>query len=167
MSAAAQAQLMTPWVRRFTSTELLIVLAFLFTSFPFIEKLRIGGLIESILITVVLLSAVMAISGRRNVAVIALLLAIPTLAGRWIHHFRPDLLPPELFLIGGMALILFVTWNLLSFALTAKEVNIEVLCASISAYLLLGCLCTFAYCLGAEVLPDAFLSIVASAPDKS
>ena len=89
-------------------------------------------------------------------SIIALVLAIPAIAGRWINHFRPDLVPPPVFLVAGLALIAFVVANLLRFVLRAPSVNTEVLCASISAYLMLGLLWTIAYWLVAQVTPNAF-----------
>ena len=61
-----------------------------------------------------------------------------------------------MFLIAGLALIAFVVANLLRFVLRAPSVNTEVLCASISAYLMLGLLWTVAYWLVAQVTPNAF-----------
>jgi hypothetical protein len=49
-----------------------------------------------------------------------------------------------------------VVANLLRFVLRAPSVNTEVLCASISAYLMLGLLWTVAYWLVAQVTPNAF-----------
>jgi hypothetical protein len=143
-------------VRRFSAVELLIALVALFASFPFLERLRVGPILESILLTIALLSAVFAIAGRGPVLIIAIALAAPALIGRWIHHFRPDLLPPEVFLIGAIVLVVFVICNLLLFVVRAASVDMEVLCASISAYLLLGLGWTFAYWLIAELIPGAF-----------
>jgi len=143
-------------LRKFSSIELLIALFALFVSIPFSEPLRAGVLIESILISIVLISAVFTIAASRRALLIAIVLALPTLAGRWIHQFRPDVMPPELFLIGAILLVLFVIINLLQFVLRASTVNTEVLCASISAYLLLGLLWTFGYWLVAEIVPNAF-----------
>jgi hypothetical protein len=53
-------------------------------------------------------------------------------------------------------LIAFVVVNLLRFVLRAPSVNLEVLCASISAYLMLGLIWTIAYWLVAQVTPTAF-----------
>lgn len=139
----------------------------LFASFPFVEKLRAGEFIKSILLTLVLLSGVRAIAGRGRILTIALSLAVPTLAARWIHQYRPDLLPPEVFLVGAIILVLFVIYHLLLFVLRAGEVTIEVLCASISAYLLLGLAWTFAYWLVAELIPGAFSLNVTAGADGS
>ena len=145
-----------PRFHRFSTVELLVALALLFFFFPFVEEVKGGDVIVSILLSLVLLSAVLAVADRKGVFFIALVLAIPAIAGRWINHFRPDLVPPAVFLIAGLALIAFVVANLLLFVLRAPSVNTEVLCASISAYLMLGLLWTVAYWLVAQVTPNAF-----------
>ena len=144
---------------RFSTVELLIALALLFFFFPFVEEVKGGDLIISILFSLVLLSAVLAVADRKGVFFIALVLAIPAIAGRWINHFRPDLVPPPVFLVAGLALIAFVVANLLRFILRAPSVNTEVLCASISAYLMLGLLWTVAYWLVAQLTPKPSRSI--------
>jgi len=141
---------------RFSTVELLVALVLLFVFFPFVEEVKGGDVIVSILLSLVLLSAVLAVADRKGVFFIALVLAIPAIVGRWINHFRPDLVPPPVFLVAGLALIAFVVANLLRFVLRAPSVNTEVLCASISAYLMLGLLWTVAYWLVAQVTPNAF-----------
>ena len=154
-------------LRGLSGIELLIAVAGLFVSFPFIEPLTTGPLLESILFSIVLISAVLAIAGRGPVLITAGLLALPTLAARWINYYWPNLLPPEVFLIGGILFVFFVIANLLRFVLTAPSVNTEVLCASVSAYLLLALLWTLAYWLVAELIPGAFAFNVSAAADKS
>jgi Ion channel len=157
----------SPFLRRFSAIELLVALAALFVSFPFIESLPSGALIESILLTVVLVSALLAIATRRRILIVAALLSLPALIGRWLNHYRPDLVPPEVFLIGGIVFVVFVVGNLLRFVLNARSVNTEVLCASISAYLLLGLLWTLGYWLIAELIPDAFAFNASTGADTS
>jgi hypothetical protein len=156
-----------PSLRRFTAIELLVALAVLFVTFPFVETLRDGPLIESILLTAVLVSAVLAIAGRGPILIIAALLALPALAGRWIHYFRPNLVPPEVFLVAGILFVFFVIGNLLRFIITAPSVNAEVLCASVSTYLFLGLLWTLAYWLVAELVPNAFAFSTSSVAETS
>ena len=95
------------------------------------------------------------------------LLAIPPFTARWISYLRPDLLPPEVFQLAGIVFVLFVVVNLLRFVLKARSVNSEVLCASVSAYLLLGLAWTFAYWFVGDVSPGAFSFNVAAEPDKT
>jgi hypothetical protein len=60
------------------------------------------------------------------------------------------------FLTTGLVLIAFVVANLLRFVLRAPSVNAEVLCGSISAYLMLGIIWTIAYWLVDQLTPGAF-----------
>jgi Ion channel len=143
-------------MRRLSAVELLIALALLFFFFPFVEEVKGGDLIVAILLSLVLLSAVLAVARSRRTLIVALLLAIPAVAGRWINHFQPHLVPPPIFLVAGLALVAFVVVNLLRFVLGAPSVTLEVLCASISAYLMLGLMWTIAYWLVAWVTPTAF-----------
>jgi Ion channel len=143
-------------MRRLSAVELLIALALLFFFFPFVEEVKGGDLIVAILLSLVLLSAVLAVARSRRTLIVALLLAIPAVAGRWINHFQPHLVPPLIFLVAGLALVAFVVVNLLRFVLGAPSVTLEVLCASISAYLMLGLMWTIAYWLVAWVTPTAF-----------
>jgi len=142
--------------RRFSAVELLISLGLLFVSFPFVEEVKGGDLIVSLLLSLVLLSAVLAVSDRKGVLVIGIVLAIPAIAGRWINHFRPDLVSAPVFLTAALVLTAFVVVNLLRFVWRAPSVNIEVLCASISAYLMLGLMWTMAYWLVDQLTPGAF-----------
>src|SRR5439155_11168095 len=140
-------------LRRFSTVELLIALALLFVFMPFVEEIKDGDLIVSILLSLVLLSAVLAVANRRRPLIVATLLLIPAVGGRWLNHFRPDLLPPAIFLVAGLVLVGFVVVNLLRFVLRAPSVNVEVLCASISAYLMLGLMWTMAYWLVDQLTP--------------
>jgi hypothetical protein len=139
--------------RRFSTVQLLIALALFFIWAPFVEEIEGGELIVSGLFSLVLLAGVVAVADRKRVLVIAIVLAIPAIAGRWINHFRPDLIPPAVFLVAGLILIAFVVGNLLRFVLRAPSVNTEVLCASISAYLMLGLMWTMAYWLVDQLTP--------------
>jgi len=144
--------------RRFSTVQLLIALGLLFFSFPFVEEVKGGDIIVSVLLSLVLISAVFAVARSGRTLVAAVLLMIPAIAGRWINHFRPDLVPPAVFLISGLVLIAFVVVNLLRFILRAPSVNAEVLCASISAYLMLGLVWTMAYWLVDQLTPGGAFS---------
>jgi hypothetical protein len=153
--------------RRFSTVELLIALGLLFLSFPFVEEVKGGDVIVSILFSLVLLAAVVAVADRKGVFFIALLLLIPAIGGRWLNHLRPDLVSPPLFLISGLILVAFVVANLLYFVLRAPSVNVEVLCASISAYLMLGLMWTMAYWLVDQLTPGGAFSFNTNAGTRS
>jgi hypothetical protein len=153
--------------RRFSTVQLLVVLGLLFLSFPFVEEVKGGDIIVSILLSLVLISAVLAVASSGRTLVVAVLLMIPAIAGRWINHFRPDLVPPAVFLVSGLVLVAFVVVNLLSFVFHAPSVNTEVLCASISAYLMLGLMWTMAYWLVDQLTPGGAFSFNTTAGKQS
>jgi hypothetical protein len=145
-----------PGVLRFSAVELLVALALLFLSSPFIEGLRNGDLIEALLVTLVLVSSVLAVGGRRRTLVSAVLLVIPVVAGKWGNRLWPDVVTAELYLIPALVFLTYIIINLLRFILRAPRVNTEVLCAGIAGYLLMGLLWIMAYLLVAKITPDAF-----------
>jgi hypothetical protein len=143
-------------LHRFSAAEFLIAVVLLFVVSPFVELIPGGNLIETVLITLVLVMGVLAVGRRRRTLVVAVILALPAFIGKWVNHFRPDWVPTEVFLVTGLLFVIFVVAHLLGFILRAPRVNSEVLCAGISTYLLLGLSWSFAYLLVAQLAPDAF-----------
>lgn len=88
--------------------------------------------------TVVMMSAVLAVGGRRKSLIVALVLLAPALVGKWINHFHPDLLHPAIFLTVFLVFLGFVVARLLSFIVHAPQVDVKVLCAGVAGFLLLG-----------------------------
>ncbi|MES2569102.1 MAG: potassium channel family protein [Verrucomicrobiota bacterium] len=142
--------------RRYSSVELLATLILLFAVTPFIEDLPYGDLIEMCIMSLVLIAAMFAVGGRRQTLVVSAALLGPALLGKWLAHLLPHLVPPHFFLGFGIAFVALVVVNLLRFILRASQVDTEVLCAGISAYLMLGLLWALAYVWVARVTPDAF-----------
>src|SRR6266436_1645876 len=95
---------------------------------------------------------------RRRTLAVALALAVPALTARWINHFWPDLVHPSVFLICALLLLAFVIAHLLHFILQAPVVTVEVLCASVSVYLMLGLMWTVAYWLVDQLTPGGAFS---------
>jgi voltage-gated potassium channel len=144
--------------RRFSTVQLLIALAVLLICAPFLEELEGGHLILSVLFSLVLLAAVFAVADRKRTLAIAVVLAVPAITARWINQFRPDLVHPAVFLICALLLLAFVIGHLLHFMLSAPVVTVEVLCASIAAYLMLGLMWTVAYWLVDQLTPGGAFS---------
>jgi voltage-gated potassium channel len=151
---------------RFSAVEFLIALILLFIIAPFLEYMQNGLLVESVLITLVLVSGVLAVGRNRRTLVLAIVFVTPALVARWMFHLRPDLVPEEVFLVLGLLFVLFVIVRLLAFILRAPRVNPEVLCAALSAYLLLGLLWSYAYRLVLGINPHAFVITVSSIPNE-
>jgi hypothetical protein len=134
----------------------LVALSLMVVAAPFLEDLAVGDLVEALLMTLVLLSAMLAIGRRIRTLCAAAVLVTPALAGKWLWHWRPDLVPPEAFAGTGLLFTGFVTWHLLRYILSAPQVNFDVLCAAVATYLMLGLVWGFAYVLVAGLAPDAF-----------
>jgi voltage-gated potassium channel len=145
-------------MHRFSAVQLLVVLAVLLIAAPFVEELQGGDLIISVLFSFVMLAAVVAVAQRKRSLAIALLLAVPALTARWINQFRPDLVHPAAFLVCALLLLAFVIGHLLHFILQALVVTVDVLCASVAAYLLLGVTWTVAYWLVDQLTPGGAFS---------
>ena len=143
---------------RFSMVQLLVALAVLLICAPFVEELEGGHLILSVLFSFVLLAAVFAVADRKRTLAIALVLAVPAITARWINNFRPDLVHPAVFLVGALLLLAFVIGHLLYFILHAPVVTVEVLCASIATYLMLGLMWTVAYWLVDQLTPGGAFS---------
>jgi hypothetical protein len=149
-------------LRHFSAVEFLIVLIVMFLMAPFVEDFELGDAIDAVLMTLVLASGVLAVGGRRRTLVLALALVVPAVIGRWANSFRPDLVPPEIYLGSAMLFVLLIALIFLHYILHAPRVNAEVVCAGVSVYLLLGLLWTLAYILVARIphpanVPDPFL----------
>jgi hypothetical protein len=134
----------------------LVALILLLVTVPFVMELSYGQLIESALLTLVLLTAVLAVGGRRRTLLAAGALVAPALIGSWQWHMRPELAPREISLVAGIAFVAFVILHLLHFILRAPRVNSEVLCAAVSTYLMMGLLWSLAYTLLGRLVPHAF-----------
>jgi Ion channel len=144
-------------VLRFSGVQFLSALLLLIVTGPLIDDLDYGILVESVLISLVLFSALLAIGGRRSTLILGSVLLIPALAGKWVNYFRPDLAPPEIFLAAGILFTGYVVVHLFGFILRASRINIEVLCTAVANYLMLGLLWAFGYALVGGVNPDAFV----------
>ena len=144
-------------VRRLSVAHFLVALAVWIVAAPFLNQLPYSEMLESVLLTVVLLAAVMAVGGRRRTLIWAVILVTPAVIATWVHHFRPDVTPEVFRMAVALVFIAFVAGHLVRFILRAPWVDSEVLCAAVATYLLLGLLWGFAYELTAIGNPDAFV----------
>jgi hypothetical protein len=138
--------------RRFSTAEFLLALVLMFAAAPFIEDIRYGNSVEIALMTLVLVSGVLAVGRSRSTLVWAAVLVVPAITARWVHHFFPaQAAAAVIFLVAGLVYLIFLVAQFLRFILRAPRVNAEVLYAGISVYLLLGLVWTLAYMLVAAL----------------
>jgi hypothetical protein len=139
----------------FSVALFLAALVLMLTSLPFAEGLSYGNVVASILMTVVLLSAVLAVGGHRRSLLWGIVLVTPAIFFQWLRHLQPDV-SRVFVVVPGMVFVGYVIVHLFVFIFRARRVNSEVLCAGVANYLLMGLLWSFAYVLIGDIAPDAF-----------
>ena len=167
--AAPAAQSGAGWVQplRPSSAVFLVALLLLLCLTPLLDGVPSGDVIEGLLLTLVLVTAVPAVGGSRRTVLIAAALACPAVLGKWLNHLRPDLISPLLYLITAGVFAAFVVVEHLRFILGSAKVDWQVLSAAMATYLMLGLLWTFAYLLLAHLDQGAFTVRMASrVPDQ-
>ena len=156
-----------PWFRRYPVAAFLVSLILAFASSPFEEAIRYGDLVEWLRLTVVVLFGLLALSDRRRTLMWGIVLATPALLGKWVNHWRPDLVPVWLFLAPALLFCIFVVLHLLRFILRAPRIDSEVLCAGVAGYLMVGLLWAAAYVFTAQLVPGSFVFSVGPAASDS
>lgn len=141
---------------RFSAAQFLVALILMLVLAPFVDDLKNGAAIDGALITMVLISGVLAVGRSHRTLVVAAVLVLPPVVCKWVGLLQPGLLPLSSHSISALIFICFVEFELLHFIFRAPRVNSEVLCAGISGYLLLGMLWTVAYALVSRLVPGSF-----------
>lgn len=143
--------------RDFSVRHFLVALVLLLLATPFVMELSYGKFLEATLLSVVLLTAVPAVGGRRRSLITAILLVIPALLSTWLHRVQPELVPRSVAIVPAICFAVFVVLHLLVFIMRAERVNSEVLCAAVATYLMMGLVWALAYELIWVVAPDSFI----------
>ena len=129
---------------------------------PFIDPLRSAGLIETMLMTLVLLVAVISIAGKWR-ALVGIVLVTPAVIGEWLNYWWPDeMLIYVVTRAAGLLFIGFVVVELLRFIVSAPRVNAEILCAAVAGFLLSGFAWSLAYNLLDRLDPNSFVFTLSS-----
>jgi voltage-gated potassium channel len=141
---------------RFSAARFLIAIILWIITTPFIDSIEHGYFIESLLLTLLLLSAVLVFETNRTKLIQAIILVAPAFAAKWINLFWPDAIPISVYRAFALLFVAFVVVHIFRFVLAAPRVNREVLCAAVSNYFMMGILWMFAYLLVASLLPNSF-----------
>lgn len=127
-----------------------------FCAMPLTRALPGGQVVATVMFTCTCVLGILAIGGRHHLMAIAVLLTSPTIIARWVAHYHSH---PVLELLSASTGILFTAFmilQLLRFIIRSPRVNSEVICAGISAYLMMALGWAFAYALVAAANPGAF-----------
>src|SRR5258707_14726713 len=150
-------------VFRFSVVSFLCALVLNMLLSPFVDQFPGGFLLATVLMTLVFLSALLAIGGRVR-TMVGLMLVAPALLGEWLSYWQPDLL--SVVIRGsGVLFIGYVVLEFLRFIVRAPRVDFGGLSAAIATYLMLGLFWSFAYILVDRLIPNSFVFTVG--PDSS
>jgi hypothetical protein len=137
---------------------LLISLLLLFFFYPFVQRSAAGTIILDIVFLVILLASIFAISERKKIFIISLILALAAFGSTVLNYF---FMTVSLRLVAVSAYGLFfvlMAVTILSTITKTKKVTTETIYASICVYLLLGIIWTMLYSIIEIVEPGSFLS---------
>jgi hypothetical protein len=136
--------------------SLLAALVLLIGFSPFADAGRAGLPRYSAFVTLVIVTAVYAVSQRRAVLYVGLALGLPAVALRWISYVEPTPLWVVLNSVAAVALLGFVMTVLLTVILREDNVTVDTIFGGICVYLLLGVGWAEAYQLLESVHPGSF-----------
>jgi voltage-gated potassium channel len=142
--------------RRFSAVHLLIALLALFISSPFVQALPHGRLVEGVLFTLVICSALFAVAGRLSVVSGATLAGL-ALMGQWVSTLWPQGPVGPWYFLPALVFLGFAVVRLMAFVLNAPDVDLETLCASIAGFLMIGLMWALGYTLLDRLVPGSFV----------
>ncbi len=142
--------------RFFSVSYYLLALLLMMVVSPFLELSRCGSPLEAMLITLVFLSALLAIGAGRKTLVCITALTGLVVMGKWLHYYQPGLVNPAFYQGIGIFIIGYTAYRLLLFISRSPRVDSEVLCAGVAVYLTLGVFWALAYSLVDQIVPGSF-----------
>lgn len=135
---------------------LLVSILLLLALQPFLAGFAGLSRLLNIFLTAVLISAVYAVSHKKQTAMIGLLLAVPMFLGMWSHEL---MFMPRLHLVSlgfGVLFMGYLIVQILTYVFRARQISRDVIYGALVVYLLLGILWGFAYTLLEGLQPGSF-----------
>ena len=135
---------------------LLAALLLLIALHPFF----VGNVWEPLLLnfffSLVIIASVFVVSRSTTMRMIAFILALPVLGGRWLIHFFPFEVLKLFALATGAAFVAFVVVRILLYVLRQTTVTSDTIFAALSVYLLVGLGWGLIYALIEQLIPGSF-----------
>jgi hypothetical protein len=143
---------------------LLVFLLLLLVGYPMVLGDRANSVVFDMLVLGVILSGVYTVIRERRLLLIAVLLAIPAIASRWLAHLTDN---EGLVLFGLFSTALFFIYNsvtMLIYILRGRTVTADTIFGAISVYLMIGLAWAFLFALVDKTTPGSFATIQQVAP---
>jgi hypothetical protein len=140
--------------RRFS--YLLIFILMLIAIQPLDEAIGRFRIAMDLIVSAILLSAIYAISRKKNHIVIGVLLAAPLLVSLWSAYFFKHAWLPVIGLLCGIAFFAFIIGTILKFIFSQDEISGDLIAGAAVVYLLLAIMWAFAYRVVEMIHPGSF-----------
>ncbi len=136
---------------------LFVALIVLLLLYPFFEGQAYGRPIMALLISVILLSAIYAVSDSLRDIIIAVLLGIPFMLFNWLAQL--EIIQESIWLSGityAIPFYLFTTFHILYVIAKSKKVTANILYGAVCVYLLFGLVWASIYFMVEQISPGSF-----------
>jgi hypothetical protein len=137
-------------------SALLVSIVLVFALRPFLEGFVKINILTDIFLSVILLSAIQAVSEKRSSFIIALALAFPYFILEWSTYLVSAPLVRDLAKLFGAFFTAYALIFILSFIVRQEEVTAEVIKAAVCGYFLLGLAWAFVYLFLESLQPGSF-----------
>lgn len=144
---------------------LLIAILFLFIVTPAVVALRQGVLVMNILAAIVFITGSYALSPRKQLFVVAIILSAVTVTLAFILLFYPRLWVKIFSTSSVIILVSYFSITILFYVLHGTRVTTDKIFAAICVYMFIGYAWTFAYALVEELEPSAFVALSSPHPN--
>src|SRR5579883_2067889 len=138
-------------------TILLVALLFFLLTPSFFLNYESTGVLASTFLSILLMS-VLYVFPRRREFTIACILAVPTLAGRWlVLFFHHSEVFTAIVILCWIFFLVLTDWVILLQVLTATRVTNDTISGAVCAYLIFGLVFAFVYALVGMTFPGSFV----------
>lgn len=146
--------------------NLLVVIIIMMLISPFVNKAPYLRLLNNIVLTMVLLSAVYTVKKQRWTVIVGLFLGIPWVLSAWIHFVNPSILHPALLALFSMLFDAYVILILLRHIIKSRKITADIIYGSVSVYILLGVFYTSLYIFLEAVSPAPLFEYAMTRPGE-
>lgn len=117
---------------------LLFSLLLLLLLTPFFAATVIGTILVDIAFSAIFLSAVYAVSERKRLFTLTVILAVPLIVARWSNHLLQNDAFTLVIKILTLVFLVFTTYLMFAHVLKDEEVTANKICGALSVYLMIG-----------------------------
>jgi voltage-gated potassium channel len=149
---------------RWRHLALLVSILLLFAVIPFAVTFRHGPLIMDIAATTILIAGTYALSERKHLFIIAIVLSVISVIAAALLLVYPQRWAVLLQHGCIVVLVTFFSVSILGYVLRSGSVTIDRIFAAVCVYMLIGFGWTFAYALLEEMVPGSFAPLPQSGP---